>query len=253
MSIVSATERAKKNARQQRKREQVQRRRDRDLKSGKVEAVRRAARERMSKIRFGRSDEKYKQDRENARLGMSTSRKNQSDQKREAEKAMDAVRKSTSRKNQSDQKREAEKAMDAVRKSTYRKNQSRQEREAEKVKNAKTRRDKRQKESPEEANSRRSKRATPSSPAVDSAEDRNILSENTIKKCKRTALKYLHRTLDAETGMHQSHVCVVCDCFILGTEKLKRLNKIQLKVHEKRLSVDQYMSFHKLKEIPTSL
>ena len=230
MSIVSATERAKKNARQQRKREQAQRRRDRDLKSGKVEAVRRAARERMSKIRFGRSDEKYKQDRENARLGMSTSRKNQSDQKREAEKAMDAVRKST-----------------------YRKNQSRQEREAEKVKNAKTRRDKRQKESPEEANSRRSKRATPSSPAVDSAEDRNILSENTIKKCKTKALKYLHRTLDTETGMHHSHVCVVCDCFILGTEKLKRLNKLQLRAHEKRLSVDQYMSFHNLKGIPSSL
>ena len=79
MSIVSATERAKKNSRQQRKREQAQRRRDRDLKSGKVEAVRRAARERMSKIRFGRSDEKYKQDRENARLGMSIFRKNQSD------------------------------------------------------------------------------------------------------------------------------------------------------------------------------
>ena len=66
-------------------------------------------------------------------------------------------------------------------------------------------------------------------------------------------MKYLHRILDAETGMHQSHVCVVCDCFILGTEKLKRLNKLQLRAHEKRLSVDQYMSFHKLKRIPSSL
>ena len=72
---------SKKKARQQRKREQAQRRRDRDLKSGKVEAVRRAARERMSKLRFGRSDEKYKQDRENARLGKSTSRKNQLNKK----------------------------------------------------------------------------------------------------------------------------------------------------------------------------
>ena len=53
--------------------------------------------------------------------------------------------------------------------------------------------------------------------------------------------------------MHQSHVCVVCDCFILGTEKLKRLNKLQLRAHEKRLSVDQYMSFHNLKGIPSSL
>ena len=230
----------------------------------------------MAKIRCGRSDDKYKQDRENSRLGMATYRKNQSEQRRETEKAMDAVRKSTSRKNQSEQKREtenaksavrmstsrknqskqereAENAMDAVKKSISRKNQSDQKREAEKAKNAKTKRDKRQKESPEEANSRRSKRATPSSPAVDSAKDRNILSENTIKKCKKTALKYLHRTLDAETGMHQSHVCVVCDCFILGTQKSKRLNKNQLKVHENRLSIDQYMSFHRIKEIQTSL
>ena len=140
-----------------------------------------------------------------------------------------------------------------MRMSTSRKNQLGQKREAEKAKNAKTRRDKRQKESPEEANSRRSKRTTPSRPAVDSAEDRGILSENSIKKSKKTALKYLHRTFDPETGMHQSHVCVVCDCFILGTQKLKRLNKNQLKVHENRLSVDQYMSFCKIKEIPTSL
>ena len=136
---------------------------------------------------------------------------------------------------------------------TFRKNQSEQKREAEKAKNAKTRRDKRQKESPEEANSRRSKRTTPSRPAVDSAEEGGILSKNSIKKSKKTALKYLHRTVDPETGMHQSHVCVVYGCFILGTQKLKRLNKNQLKVHVNRLSVDQYMSFHKIKEIPSSL
>ena len=77
---------------------------------------------------------------------------------------------------------------DRVRKSTSRKNQSEQKREAEKAKNAKTRRDKRQKESPEEANSRRSKRTTPSRPAVDSAEEGGILSENSIKKSKKKQL-----------------------------------------------------------------
>ena len=179
----------------------------------------------MANIRSVRSDDKYKQDLDNDRVRKSTSRKNQSEQKRQAEKDKDAVRKSTFRKNQSEQKRHAEKAKNAVRNSTSRRNQSEQKRDAEKAKNAKTRRDKRQKESPEEANSRRSKRTTPSRPAVDSAEEGGILSENSIKKSKETALKYLHRTLDPETGMHQSNVCVVCDCFILGTQKVKRLNK----------------------------
>ena len=86
-------------------------------------------------------------------------------------------------------------------------------------------------------------RMTPSSPAVDKSRNGETLTDNDIKKAKKVALKHLHRTLDPESGMHQTHVCVICDCYILGTQNLKMLDKKQFKVHKERLSIDKDMSF----------
>jgi len=35
-------------------------------------------------------------------------------------------------------------------------------------------------------------------------------------------------------------VCIICDCFIIGTEAIRKLTKGQISLHKKRLSVDTY-------------
>ena len=79
---------------------------------------------------------------------------------------------------------------------------------------------------------RRSERTSPSSAGGNNTENGEILIGKDIKRAKKMTLKYLHQTLDHESGMLQVNVCVVCDCFILGTQNVKWLDKIQLKVHD---------------------
>ena len=122
-----------------------------------------------------------------------------------------------------------------------------QKREAEIQTNTKPRHDKRQKAKHDKCKIQSLR------PKVDYAEDGEILSDQDIKKSKETALKYLHRKLDPKTGKNQANVCIIRDCFILSTQKLKRLNMKQLRVHADRLGVDQYVSFYKIDKVPTSL
>ena len=52
-----------------------------------------------------------------------------------------------------------------------------------------------------------------------------LLSDSAIRNAKKKGLKYLHRTRiensRSRSDMHQAHVCIICDCFIIGTEPLK--------------------------------
>jgi hypothetical protein len=43
------------------------------------------------------------------------------------------------------------------------------------------------------------------------------------RNCGKEALKFLHRTQNAEK--HKSIVCVICDWFIIGTETIHYLSK----------------------------
>jgi len=69
-----------------------------------------------------------------------------------------------------------------------------------------------------------------------------LLSQEDIDDAKKAALKFIHRSQIHGSDLHQAPVCVVCDCYILGVEELKHLNKKQLKVHEDRLGLTRYMS-----------
>ena len=80
-----------------------------------------------------------------------------------------------------------------------------------------------------------------------------LLSDETISKAKAEALEYLHQTYNKATNLYQANVCIVCDCFILGTEPVKRLKKGRLNDHKKRLGVENYKTFYKLKDIPKDL
>ena len=78
--------------------------------------------------------------------------------------------------------------------------------------------------------------------------------DDTIDECKMEALKILHRTILADkNGWHKYPVCVICDCFIIGTEEVKTINRKQLVVHEDRLSVKKYEDFYYHQPLPKDL
>ena len=116
---------------------------------------------------------------------------------------------------------------DAFRKRVDRAKQSSTQKE---IRNEKAKlhiRKRRLKESSQESSIRKKKSC------VESSKD-PILEDSVIQERQMDALKILHRTLLEGGDMHQYPICVVCDCFIIGTEKIMNLNRKQLLEHENR-------------------
>ena len=67
----------------------------------------------------------------------------------------------------------------------------------------------------------------------------------------KNALKYLHRTKveepDGRGFKHRAHVCIICDCFIIGTEPLKWMTRPDIRAHKNRLSVKAYEAHYNTK------
>ena len=69
-----------------------------------------------------------------------------------------------------------------------------------------------------------------------------------IKKAVKRAKRVLHRTKDQDDPTkHRANVCIVCDCFISGTEPIRTMSKSELKAHRECLGVDEYEQYHKVK------
>ena len=63
------------------------------------------------------------------------------------------------------------------------------------------------------------------------------------------AIKQLHRTQhEKKPSFHQMPVCICCDNFIIGTERVHRIAKQTLKKYEPALGVKSYNAFHKENE-----
>jgi hypothetical protein len=62
-----------------------------------------------------------------------------------------------------------------------------------------------------------------------------------MKKAKH----FLHRTKDPDNpSRFRAIVCIICDCFIFGTEKIHKLKPDQIRRHYQRLSVESYESHY---------
>ena len=69
--------------------------------------------------------------------------------------------------------------------------------------------------------------------------------EDVIRRSKKEALKFLHRTKDLKNPhKHRAIVCIICDRCIIGTEAIRKLTKAQISLHKKRLSVDSYEEYY---------
>ncbi len=53
-----------------------------------------------------------------------------------------------------------------------------------------------------------------------------------IDHAKKEAKQFLHRTQDpANPHQHRATVCIICDCFIIGTETIHKLIKEDIGAH----------------------
>ena len=74
----------------------------------------------------------------------------------------------------------------------------------------------------------------------------NIVIQRLMKEAKHI----LHRTKDPDNPCRfKANVCIICDGFIIGTEKICKLTPNQISQHRRRLSVKAYESYygHELK------
>lgn len=190
--------------------------------------------------------------RSTSNLRMQKSRTNQSDEKRKAETEKSKSQMKKTRTEASEQKRNDQKKKNAIKRKKKRDSQTEEEKEAVK------RKDRERKAKKEEAKERELKKKEMEEESdeeewLDEEDDEELLSDETIRKATAEALKYLHQTHINGTNLHQANVCLVCDCFIIGTEPVKRLNKKRLSLHKERLGVENYQKFYKLKELPEDL
>jgi hypothetical protein len=64
---------------------------------------------------------------------------------------------------------------------------------------------------------------------------------NAIKHSMKEVKKILHRTQHpTNPHSHRAIVCIICDRFIIGTEKIHKLTSNQISQHSNRLSVETY-------------
>ena len=156
-------------------------------------------------------------DLEKIKLRMRKSRSGQSEQRKEDERKKNAASRSRKRHSKTDSEKAAARKRDRERKARSKSNTNNEEAVAK------------------------------------NDEEDELLSDETIAKARADALKYLHQTHIKQTNLHQANVCVVCDCYIIGTEPVKRLNKKRLRNHNKRLGVKKYKEFYKLKNMQNDL
>ena len=197
-------------------------------------------------------------------------RKKSNAAKSKAAKSKAAERKRKSRSKKSDKAKQEELVRNKERNRNTRKRHTQEERQEQQDRNKERQRNARKRqtqeeriEENEEAKKRKAAhRAMNKSTAMNklttdnitnNVEDKRLLHVETIDKAKAKALKILHQTHIPTTNLHQANVCVVCDCFIIGTEPVKRLSLVQLKHHQIRLGVTNYEKFYKRKTLSSEL
>ena len=201
----------------------------------KAERRKRKAREKKARQRKKKTDTPEKRWRYNKleRERKQQARKRRSNNERLYYNHMDQIRMRTKRARMTDQETLQERARSAQCMSRKRKRQTPDQIEQERLSSRK---------------SMRKHRMAKKSNTKD-----ELLTQDTIEKAKKEALKYLHRNCvvhdddGSSPPAYAAHVCVICDCFIIGTEELKKLTKEQIKVHRRRLSVKSYEEYYQTK------
>ena len=69
--------------------------------------------------------------------------------------------------------------------------------------------------------------------------------QNAIEHAMKEAKQILQRTQNpTNPHSHKAIVCIICDWFIIGTEKIHKLSRNQISQHSNRLSVKTYETYY---------
>ena len=69
--------------------------------------------------------------------------------------------------------------------------------------------------------------------------------QNAIEHAMKEAKQILQRTQNpTNPHSHKAIVCIICDRFIIGTEKIHKLSRNQISQHSNRLSVKTYETYY---------
>jgi len=87
-------------------------------------------------------------------------------------------------------------------------------------------------------------------PTINTVHDENEIKMS-IERSIKEAKHILHRTKHPDNpNRHRAIVCVICDCFVIGTEKICKLKPEQISSHGHRLSVKSYEEWYETKIKP---
>jgi hypothetical protein len=68
---------------------------------------------------------------------------------------------------------------------------------------------------------------------------------NVIDRAMKEAKQFLQRTQDPGIPhRHRATVCIICDCFVIGTETIHKLTKEDIGAHSERLGVKSYEEYY---------
>jgi hypothetical protein len=68
-----------------------------------------------------------------------------------------------------------------------------------------------------------------------------------IKKAMKVAANYLHKSkYSDDPTIHRAPVCIICDCFVIGTERICKLKEREIREHGHRLSCESYEKYHNI-------
>ena len=165
---------------------------------------------------------------------------NQSEKRKQVERERKSAKRKHDRTQESENQREKRKQVDRERKSAKRKRESPVKREEQKLKDRSRKR--RQIKDLREVQ----KELLFDSVELPDAESHSAFMKEAIAKAMKEAKQVLHRTRDEnDPSRHKVPVCIICDCFILGTETIKYLKPNDIKKHKHRIGVASYETYYK--------
>jgi hypothetical protein len=79
----------------------------------------------------------------------------------------------------------------------------------------------------------RNKQASSTGPKKNATQRRDL--KFFIKKAMRVAANHLHRSkYSDDPTIHRAPVCIICDCFVIGTERIRKLREWEIREHGHR-------------------
>ena len=206
--------------------------------SERKEEAKKVDRERKQLKRANESSEKLDEQRQANTKRMRVTRKHESPDKLDEQRQANTKRMRVTRKHESPDKLDEQRQANRERMQVSRKRALPEKRDEE-----------RQTDKERKQKKRREDTCRPLS--FESTEVPSVTMKEAIARAMKEAKEVLQRTKDQYNGSrHKANVCIICECFIFGTDSIKYLKPKDIKKHTHRIGVKSYERYYKTKLHP---